>query len=145
MLGAQKDTRDRSAIQPRGRSIPAGGAVISRQHERQGMMDLTGAQCGPFHVWGPITEGGMSHVWLARHRELSVPVILKTMRELGARGDAFAHCAARSRRRAAFPNSFPQVFREPAPELSEWLYNCIDSTHRRGPVPLRLPAARGSS
>lgn len=42
-------------------------------------MDLTGVECGVFEVWGPISEGGMSRVWLARHRELGAPVILKTL------------------------------------------------------------------
>ena len=42
--------------------------------------DLTGATFGVFEVWGSIGEGGMSRVWLARHRALSVPVILKTLR-----------------------------------------------------------------
>jgi eukaryotic-like serine/threonine-protein kinase len=46
-------------------------------------MDLTGATCGRYEVWGPIGEGGMSRVWLARHKHLAVPVILKTLRELG--------------------------------------------------------------
>jgi serine/threonine-protein kinase len=47
-------------------------------------MDLTGATCGRYEVWGPIGEGGMSRVWLARHKHLSVPVILKTLRETGS-------------------------------------------------------------
>jgi serine/threonine-protein kinase len=41
-------------------------------------LDLTGTQCGLFEVWGSIGQGGMSKVWLARHVELSVPVIIKT-------------------------------------------------------------------
>jgi len=35
-------------------------------------MDLTNAHCGIFEVWGPISQGGMSRVWLARHKELSI-------------------------------------------------------------------------
>ncbi|MEZ4297583.1 MAG: serine/threonine-protein kinase [Polyangiaceae bacterium] len=46
-------------------------------------MDLTGKTCGRYEVWGPIGEGGMSRVWLARHKHLAVPVILKTVRDLG--------------------------------------------------------------
>jgi len=46
-----------------------------------GAMDLTGVTCGRYEVWGPIGEGGMSRVWLARHKHLAVPVILKTMRD----------------------------------------------------------------
>jgi serine/threonine-protein kinase len=44
-------------------------------------MDLTGTTCGRYEVWGPIGEGGMSRVWLARHKHLAVPVILKTLRD----------------------------------------------------------------
>ena len=46
-------------------------------------MDLTGTTCGRYEVWGPIGEGGMSRVWLARHKHLAVPVILKTLRDFG--------------------------------------------------------------
>jgi serine/threonine-protein kinase len=42
-------------------------------------MDLSGARCGGYEVWGPIGQGGMSRVWLARHAELSVPAVLKTL------------------------------------------------------------------
>jgi O-acetyl-ADP-ribose deacetylase (regulator of RNase III) len=52
-------------------------------------MDLTGATCGRYEVWGPIGEGGMSRVWLARHKHLAVPVILKTLRDFGQ--DAAGH------------------------------------------------------
>jgi eukaryotic-like serine/threonine-protein kinase len=33
-----------------------------------------------YDVWGLLGEGGMSEVWLAKHRALAVPVIAKTMR-----------------------------------------------------------------
>ena len=49
-------------------------------------MDLTGATCGRYEVWGPIGEGGMSRVWLARHKHLAVPVILKTLRDFATHG-----------------------------------------------------------
>ena len=49
-------------------------------------MDLTGATCGRYEVWGPIGEGGMSRVWLARHKDLAVPVILKTLRDFASTG-----------------------------------------------------------
>ena len=42
-------------------------------------MDLTGAEIGVFEVWGLIGSGGMSRVWLARHRELLSPVVIKTL------------------------------------------------------------------
>ncbi|MFO0586389.1 MAG: serine/threonine-protein kinase [Polyangiaceae bacterium] len=48
-------------------------------------MDLTGTTCGRYEVWGPIGEGGMSRVWLARHKHLAVPVILKTLRDFADR------------------------------------------------------------
>lgn len=54
-------------------------------------MDLTGATCGRYEVWGPIGEGGMSRVWLARHKHLAVPVILKTLRDFGQHGHDHAH------------------------------------------------------
>jgi serine/threonine-protein kinase len=34
-----------------------------------------------YDVWGLLGEGGMSEVWLAKHRALAVPVIVKTLRE----------------------------------------------------------------
>ena len=46
-------------------------------------MDLTGTTCGRYEVWGPIGEGGMSRVWLARHKHLAVPAVLKTLRDSG--------------------------------------------------------------
>ena len=61
-------------------------------------MDLTGATCGRYEVWGPIGEGGMSRVWLARHKHLAVPVILKTLRDFaedGPIGDGSEAAAAK--------------------------------------------------
>jgi serine/threonine-protein kinase len=43
--------------------------------------DLRGARVGLYEVWGQLGEGGMSRVWLARHAELAVPVVLKTLRD----------------------------------------------------------------
>jgi serine/threonine-protein kinase len=42
-----------------------------------------------YEVWGLLGEGGMSEVWLAKHRTLAVPVIIKTMRRAlrGAEGE----------------------------------------------------------
>lgn len=54
----------------------------ARPFEDSKIMDLTGATCGRYEVWGPIGEGGMSRVWLARHKHLAVPVILKTLRDM---------------------------------------------------------------
>lgn len=52
-------------------------------------MDLTGAEFGDFEVWGSISQGGMSRVWLARHRELSTPVVLKTLLDAADQAGAF--------------------------------------------------------
>src|SRR5215470_4793691 len=66
-------------------------------------MDLTGALVGAFEVWGRIGEGGMSCVWLARHRELGVPVILKTLIE--GRDDGFARLRDEARLTARIPSA----------------------------------------
>src|SRR5688572_5679480 len=36
-----------------------------------------------YRVWGRLNEGGMSEVWLARHVELAIPVVIKTMKHDG--------------------------------------------------------------
>src|SRR5919198_851725 len=66
------------------------------------MIDLTGRHCGPYEVWGPINEGGMSRVWLARHCELATPVILKTL--LDAPDDAYARLRNEARLTARVPS-----------------------------------------
>jgi serine/threonine-protein kinase len=71
-------------------------------------MDLTGEHFGVFEVWGPIGEGGMSRVWLARHRELSIPVVIKTLREEGGEA-SFARLRNEARLMARIPN--PRVVR----------------------------------
>ena len=68
-------------------------------------MDLTGAHIGVFEVWGPIGEGGMSRVWLARHRELSVPVVIKTLRETEESREAFALLLNEARLMARIPSA----------------------------------------
>src|SRR5579884_3610048 len=70
-------------------------------------VDLTGACCGVFEVWGPISEGGMSRVWLARHRELATPVIFKTL--LDAPQDAYDRLRNEARLTARIPS--PRVVR----------------------------------
>jgi eukaryotic-like serine/threonine-protein kinase len=43
-----------------------------------------GAEFRDYEVWGKIGGGGMSDVWLARHRLLSIPLIVKTLKpEIG--------------------------------------------------------------
>ncbi len=72
-------------------------------------MDFTSAQCGIFEVWGPIGQGGMSRVWLARHKELSTPVILKTLLDGGDSAEAFARLRNEARLMARIPS--PRVVR----------------------------------
>src|SRR4051812_19396518 len=72
-------------------------------------MDLTGVDCGIFEVWGSICEGGMSRVWLARHRELSMPVILKTLLDSGHPETAFKRLRSEARLMARIPD--PRVVR----------------------------------
>ncbi len=72
-------------------------------------MDFTSAQCGIFEVWGPISQGGMSRVWLARHKELSTPVVLKTLLDGGDSAAAFARLRNEARLMARIPS--PRVVR----------------------------------
>jgi serine/threonine-protein kinase len=72
-------------------------------------MDLTGAQCGVFEVWGSISQGGMSRVWLARHHELSTPVVLKTLLDTADREGAYARLCNEARLMARIPS--PRVVR----------------------------------
>ena len=72
-------------------------------------MDLTGAEVGPFEVWGRFGEGGMSHVWLARHRRLSMPVVMKTLRDTDDLGAAYERLLTEARLMARIPS--PRVVR----------------------------------
>ncbi|HSN98783.1 MAG TPA: serine/threonine-protein kinase, partial [Candidatus Nanopelagicales bacterium] len=72
-------------------------------------MDLTGASWGAFEVWGPFSEGGMSRVWLARHRELAAPVVLKTLLEVQDAAEALGRLRAEARLMARIPS--PRVVR----------------------------------
>ena len=76
---------------------------------RAATMDLTSAHCGVFEVWGPIGQGGMSRVWLARHKELSTPVVLKTLLDGGDSSEAFARLRNEARLMARIPS--PRVVR----------------------------------
>jgi O-acetyl-ADP-ribose deacetylase (regulator of RNase III) len=53
-----------------------------------------GARVRDYEVWGRLGEGGMSDVWLAKHRVLCVPVVMKTLR-WEALGIDVASCARR--------------------------------------------------
>lgn len=70
-------------------------------------MDLTAKTCGAYEVWGPISEGGMSRVFLARHRELGTPVIIKTL--LAAADDGYDRLRSEARLTARIPS--PRVVR----------------------------------
>src|SRR6185312_9964926 len=70
-------------------------------------MDLTAKMCGAYEVWGPISEGGMSRVFLARHRELATPAIIKTL--LVAEQDAYARLRNEARLTSRIPS--PRVVR----------------------------------
>src|ERR1700748_3123649 len=76
-------------------------------------MDLTAKTCGPYEVWGPISEGGMSRVFLARHRELATPAIIKTLLD---GGDAYARLRNEARLRARIPH--PRAARRARPRAA---------------------------
>jgi serine/threonine-protein kinase len=41
---------------------------------------ISGSRIRDYEVWGPLGEGGMSQVWLAKHAVLAIPVVIKTLR-----------------------------------------------------------------
>lgn len=67
-------------------------------------MDLRGARVGLYEVWGPIGEGGMSRVWLARHAELAVPIVLKTLRHAADSAEALERIRSEARLMARIPS-----------------------------------------
>lgn len=44
-------------------------------------MPHAGARIRDYEVWGRLSEGGMSEIWLAKHAVLGIPVVLKTLRQ----------------------------------------------------------------
>ncbi|MGH7286383.1 MAG: hypothetical protein ACRELY_33100, partial [Polyangiaceae bacterium] len=50
-------------------------------------MTELGDRLRDYEIWGLLGRGGMSEVYLAKHRVLAVPVILKTVSESRSRGD----------------------------------------------------------
>lgn len=40
---------------------------------------MKGKRAKSYEIWGRLSQGGMSEVWLAKHAELALPVVLKTM------------------------------------------------------------------
>lgn len=44
-------------------------------------MPQPGARIRDYEVWGRLSEGGMSEIWLAKHAVLGIPVVLKTLRQ----------------------------------------------------------------
>lgn len=43
---------------------------------------MLGATVRHYRVWGQLSRGGMGDVWLARHAELALPVVIKTVHRL---------------------------------------------------------------
>jgi serine/threonine-protein kinase len=82
---------------------------MSGAARRLATRDLRGEHFGFFEVWGPIGDGGMSRVWLARHRALSIPVILKTLLAEGESWEAFSQLLNEARLMARIPS--PRVVR----------------------------------
>ena len=50
-------------------------------------MPTPGARIRDYEVWGRLSVGGMSEVWLAKHAVLLVPVVIKTLRAALVQGD----------------------------------------------------------
>jgi serine/threonine-protein kinase len=44
------------------------------------VVPTAGVRIRDYEVWGRLSEGGMSEIWLAKHAVLLVPVVLKTLR-----------------------------------------------------------------
>lgn len=42
---------------------------------------MRGSTVRHYHVWGQLSAGGMGEVWLARHAELALPVVIKTLQQ----------------------------------------------------------------
>ncbi|MFO0561593.1 MAG: serine/threonine-protein kinase [Polyangiales bacterium] len=72
---------------------------------------MSNAHADRYDVWGRIGQGGMSEVWLARHVGLSVPVVLKTLREDVARAGQDAHARMVSEARLMARVTSPHVVR----------------------------------
>jgi len=72
---------------------------------------MTHAHDDRYDVWGRISQGGMSEVWLARHVGLSVPVVLKTLREEVAKTGQDAHTRMISEARLMARVTSPHVVR----------------------------------
>ena len=46
-----------------------------------GSRAMLGSTVRHYHVWGLLSAGGMGEVWLARHAELALPVVIKTLQQ----------------------------------------------------------------
>jgi len=57
------------------------------------MSAMLRGRIGDYQVWGPLSKGGMGEVFLARHAELALPVILKTLSRF--EGESADTCRAR--------------------------------------------------
>lgn len=67
--------------------------------------------CRGYQVWGKLSSGGMGEVWLARHRELALPVIVKTIRAEDGGGTADAHQRLQHEARVLARLTSPRVVR----------------------------------
>ncbi len=74
-------------------------------------MPQPGARIRDYEIWGRLSEGGMSEIWLAKHAVLGIPVVLKTLRRAVAEGgeERFARMLHEARMMARI--SAPQVVR----------------------------------
>lgn len=74
-------------------------------------MPQAGARIRDYEVWGRLSEGGMSEIWLAKHTVLGIPVVLKTLRPgMAEEGEArFARMLNEARMMARI--GAPQVVR----------------------------------
>jgi serine/threonine-protein kinase len=116
---------------------------------------MRGATCKSYEVWGKLSQGGMGEVWLARHAELALPVIIKSLRPTA--DEPFAQLYARllSEARLAARLTSPKVVRvidvgvhtpqgrDPIPFLVEEYVDGIDlaelDTRRRAALHRPLP------
>lgn len=108
-----------------------------------------GARVRDYEVWGLLGEGGMGQAWLARHRLLAIPVVLKTVRrqfETDAKGEARVLLEAKLMARIASPRVVRAIdagVHEHRPYLVEEYVDGIDlaelDRRRRGALGVGLP------
>ncbi len=73
-------------------------------------MPQAGARIRDYEIWGRLSEGGMSEIWLAKHAVLGIPVVVKTLRQGAEDGESrFARMLNEARMMARI--GAPQVVR----------------------------------